>query len=266
MLGTVINVAAILAGAGLGVLAGGRLPERVRQTVLHCLGLFIVVLGVNAAFEAFSGPLPDSLGRGAVLVVLGALLVGGIAGEMLDLDGRLNRLGERLQARVVRDPAPALTAGGQPCDPVDAELDLPDEASGQPVASRFAEGFVLASLVFCVGPLAILGPIADGLTGDFQLLAVKAVLDGFAALAFASALGVGVAFSALPVLLLQGSIALAAARLSGVVDDPMMAAMTAVGGLLVLGIGLRLLDLVHIRLANLVPALFIAPLVVALWP
>ncbi len=264
MRGTAINVVAIVVGSGLGVLAGGRLPERVRETVLHCLGLFTVVLGISAAFSAFSGALPDALGRAGVLVVLGSLLAGGILGEALDLDGRLLRLGERVKSAVVRTPEPAV---GRPVRrPVDWEepLGAPPVTEGQ--GARFAEGFVLASLVFCIGPLAILGAIQDGLTGDYQLLAVKAVLDGFASLAFASALGIGVAFSAIPVLLVQGGIALSAGLLDGVLDDAMIAAMDAVGGLLVLGIGLRLLDLKAIRLANLVPGLLIAPLVVGLWP
>jgi uncharacterized protein len=263
MRGTLINVLAILIGSGLGVLAGGRLPERVRETVLHCLGLFTAVLGISAAFSAFSGPLPDALGRAGVLVVLGSLLAGAILGEALDLDGRLNRLGERVQRAVGRTPetVPARPVGR----PVDWEESLSEPVpAGQ--TSRFAEGFVLASLVFCIGPLAILGSIQDGLTGDYQLLAVKSVLDGFASLAFASALGIGVAASALPVLLVQGGIALSAGLLDGVLDEAMIAAMDAVGGLLVLGIGLRLLDLRAIRLANLVPGLLLAPIVVGVWP
>jgi uncharacterized membrane protein YqgA involved in biofilm formation len=264
MRGTVINVVAIVVGSGLGVLAGSRLPEQVRETVLHCLGLFTVVLGISAAFSAFSGPLPDALGRAGVLVVLGSLLVGGIVGELLDLDGRLQRLGERVQAAVVRTPAPVL---GSPVGrPVDWEEPLAAPTVDGGGGSRFAEGFVLASLVYCVGPLTILGSIQDGLTGDYQLLAVKAVLDGFASLAFASALGIGVALSAVPVLLVQGTIALSAGLLDRVLDDAMIAAMDGVGGLLVLGIGLRLLELKAIRLANLLPGLLIAPLVVALWP
>jgi uncharacterized membrane protein YqgA involved in biofilm formation len=266
MVGTFINVVAIVVGAGVGVLVGVRLPERLRETVLHCLGLFTVVLGISAALSAFDGALPDALGRAAVLVVLGSLLAGGIIGELLDLDGTLLRLGERVQRALVRRPSPALA---QPLGhPVDQDLWAePLGPSGPPAGgSRFAEGFVLASLVFCIGPLTILGSLQDGLTGDYELLAVKSILDGFAALAFASALGVGVALSALPVLFVQGAISLSAGLLEGVLTEPMIAAMDAVGGVLVLGIGLRLLELKAIRLANLVPGLLIAPVVVALWP
>lgn len=241
MRGTALNVVTVLVGSGIGLAVGGRLPERVRETVLQCLGLFTVVLGIVNAQEAFAGPLPDTIGRPAVLVVLGALLVGAILGELLDLDGRLTRLGEALQRRVHRDGA-----------------------EGE--SSRFVEGFVIASLVFCVGPLTILGSIQDGLSGDYQLLAVKSLLDGFAALAFASGLGIGVAFSAVPVLVVQGAISLLAGQAEGVLTEAMISASSAAGGVLVLAIGLRLLELRSVRVANLLPALFIAPAIVAAWP
>ncbi|HKX25127.1 MAG TPA: DUF554 family protein, partial [Actinomycetota bacterium] len=125
------------------------------------------------------------------------------------------------------------------------------------------EGFVVASLVFCVGPLTIVGSIREGLTGDFQLLAVKAMLDGFAALAFASALGWGVGFSVLVILVYQGALTLGSSALAGVFSPAMIAAMSATGGVLILGIALRLLELRQVRVANLLPALVIAPVVVA---
>ncbi|TVR21723.1 MAG: DUF554 family protein, partial [Nitriliruptor sp.] len=130
----------------------------------------------------------------------------------------------------------------------------------------FVEGFVVTSLIVCVGPLAILGSLQDGLTDGFELLAVKSMLDGFAALAFASVLGIGVAFAALPLLLLQGSITLAAVALQSVLTPPMLAGLSATGGFLVMAIGVRLLDLRPIRVANLLPSLVLAPLVIGLWP
>lgn len=241
MRGTALNVVTVLLGSAIGLAVGGRLPERVRQTVLQCLGLFTVVLGIVNTQEAFAGPLPDAIGRPAVLVVLGAILVGAVLGELLDLDTRLTRLGEALQRRVHR--------GGDDGGP-----------------ARFVEGFVIASLVFCVGPLTILGAVQDGLTGDYQLLAVKSLLDGFAALAFASGLGIGVAFSAVPVLVVQGAIALLAGLAGGLLTDAMISAASAAGGVLVLGIGLRLLEITAVRVANLLPALVIAPAIVAVWP
>ncbi len=236
MRGTLLNVVTVLLGTALGVALGGRLPDRVRRTVLDALGLFTLVIGFANAADAFGETLSAEVGRAAVLVVLGSLLAGGVVGELLDIDAALQRLGERLKARVA------------------------------PTGGRFVEGFVVASLVFCVGPLTVLGSLQDGLTGDYELLAIKSLLDGFAALAFASALGIGVGFSALTVLVVQGGIALGASGLDGVLTDAMLAAMNAVGGVLILGIGLRLLELREVRVANLLPALVIAPLVLAVWP
>lgn len=244
MRGTLINVATVLAGTGLGLLLGGRLPDRLRRTVMDVLGLFTVVLGLVNAMDTFGDELAAAVGRGAVLIVLGSLLVGAVVGELLDLEGALERVGDRLRRAVRRRGAEG-----------------PDEGGG-----RFVEGFVVASLVFCVGPLTVLGSLQDGLTGDFELLAIKSLLDGFASLAFASALGIGVGFSAVSVLLVQGGIALGAGALEGVITDPMIAAMNAAGGVLVLAIGLRLLEIRQVRVANLLPALLLAPLAVAVWP
>ncbi|MGH2653183.1 MAG: DUF554 domain-containing protein [Actinomycetota bacterium] len=232
MTGTLINAAAVLAGTAAGTLLGGRLPERIRETVMHGLGLFTLVLGVSQGLEAFRPPLSD-VTRGAVLIILGSVLVGGVLGELLRIERGLDRAGEALKARFGRGQA------------------------------RFTEGFVVASLVFCVGPLTILGSIQDGLTGDYQLLAIKSLLDGFAALAFASALGWGVGFSVITILVYQGALSLSATALAGVFSDAMIAAMSAVGGILIIGIGLRLLSLREVRVANLLPALVLAPVAVA---
>lgn len=236
MRGTLLNVATVLAGSAVGVLLGGRLPERMRRTVMDALGLFTLVIGFANAADTFGDTLTEAVGQAAVLIVLGALLVGGVLGELLDLDAALQRVGERLKERVA------------------------------PSGGSFVEGFVVASLVFCVGPLTVLGALQDGLTGDYQLLAIKSLLDGFAALAFASALGIGVGFSALTVLVVQGGIALGASALDGVLTDAMLDAMNAVGGVLILGIALRLLEVREIRVANLLPAIVVAPLAVGLWP
>ncbi|HEV3475318.1 MAG TPA: DUF554 domain-containing protein [Actinomycetota bacterium] len=232
MTGTLINVGTVVAGTAAGTLIGSRLAERVRETVLHSLGLVTLVVGMAQALTAFRPPL-TRLTRGAVLIVLGSVLVGGILGEAVDIDRGLERLGAALKRRFGRGEA------------------------------RFTEGFVVASLVFCVGPLAILGSIQDGLNGDYQLLAVKSMLDGFTSLAFASALGWGVGFSALVILVYQGTLTLSASAVAGAFSPAMIAAMSAVGGVLILGIGLRLLDLRHVRVANLLPALVLAPASVA---
>lgn len=258
MTGTLLNAAAIVLGAAVGVGLGARLPARVRGAVTDVLGLFVVVLGIGGALETFAPELEATFGRAAVLVILSSLLLGGIVGELIDLERRLDVLGHWLRARTVgRADAP----GGEPVPSTTATS--PAEADAK---ERFVEGFVVTSLVVCVGPLAVLGAIQDGLTGDYQLLAVKSLLDGFAALAFASALGIGVGFAALPLLFLQGGIALGARTLESVVTEPMLAAITALGGFLVIGIGLRLLELRRVRVANLLPGLVFAPLAVALWP
>jgi len=250
MTGTLVNVAAVVAGGVVGTLLGGRVPDRVRTTLTDVLGVFVVVLGVGDALTTFGDELASTLGRAAVLVVLGSLLVGGVLGELLAIEDRLERLGAWLRARATRD-------GG-------ASGSGPDD--GSEARGRFIEGFVVTSLVITVGPLAVLGALQDGLTGDWTLLAVKSLLDGPVALAFASVFGVGVAFAALPMLVWQGGLTLAAVAAGAFVTGPMVAAIGAVGGFLVIGIGLRLLDLRAVRVANLLPALVLAPLIVALWP
>jgi uncharacterized membrane protein YqgA involved in biofilm formation len=231
--GTLINVVTVLAGTILGSLFRGRLPERIRETVIHALGLVTIEVGVDGALAAFRPPLSTAT-RASVVIVLGSVLVGGVIGELVGIEGALNALGEAFKRWFGRGEA------------------------------RFTEGFVVASLVFCVGPLTILGAIRDGLTGDYQLLAIKSVLDGFAALAFASALGWGVGFSVVTILVYQGGIALGASALRDVFTPTTIAALTAAGGVLILGIGFRLLDLAKVRVANLLPALLLAPVTLAI--
>jgi uncharacterized membrane protein YqgA involved in biofilm formation len=235
--GTLVNAATVLVGTAIGTLLGDRLPERIRETVMHGLGLFVVALGVVESMRAFTGPLA-TFSRGSAVIVLGSVLVGGVIGELLRIEDHLQHLGERLRRRF---------ASG---------------AEGEQ-GSRFIEGFVIASLVFCVGPLTVLGSIQDGLRGDSQLLIIKSVLDGFAALAFSAALGWGVGFSVITILVYQGALSLAAGSVAGGFSAAMIASMTAAGGLLVLAIGLRLLDLKTIRVGNLLPALVLAPATVA---
>jgi uncharacterized membrane protein YqgA involved in biofilm formation len=248
MTGTFLNVGTIVAGAALGVALGGRIPDRTRATITDVLGIFVLVLGVSDALTAFGPTLADELGRAAVLVVIG---------EWIDIERALERLGAWLKDSTTRSASSTtLEQGPSPSAPV-----LPGTAR-----ARFVEGFVVTSLIVCVGPLAVLGALQDGLSGDYQLLAVKSLLDGAVAVAFASVLGVGVAFAALPLLLWQGGLTLAAGQIGAAITPPMIAALTAVGGVLVMGIGLRLLEVRAVRVANLLPSLIIAPLVVALWP
>jgi len=226
--GTILNVLAILLGGTLGSLLGDRLPPRLRETVVQGMGLVVLVVGMDMA-----------LGTENVLVVLGSIVAGGILGEWWQLEGRLESLARWVEARAARIP---LLARGD-----------------------FTRGLVSASLLFCIGPMTILGSMEDGLRGDYSLLAIKSVLDGFTALAFAAALGMGVTFSALAVLLVQGSLTLGASVLEGALTEPMIAELTATGGVLMLGLGLLMLEIRRIRVANLLPALVLAPVLVALW-
>jgi uncharacterized membrane protein YqgA involved in biofilm formation len=219
MVGTIINIATVSAGSVLGVVLGNRFPQRIQEIVFDALGLLTLFIGFQMAFKTEN-----------VLIVLGALLAGGITGELLRIEDRLNRIGEFLQRTFSMEKQ-----------------------------KKFVEGFVTASLLFCVGPMAILGSIRDGLTGDYTLLAIKSMLDGFASLGFASALGWGVLFSTLTILAFQGSITLSAAWIQKLLTASMVNEMTAAGGLIIVGIGIRLLKIRDIRVGNFLPALVIAP-------
>lgn len=236
MTGTIINVIAILAGGGLGMLFGSRIREHLKQTVVAGMGLFVAAMGIQMFLET-SNP----------LIVLGALLIGILLGEWWKLEDRLQHLGEALEQRFGAQPPGEDVAHG-----------IQQEQS-----SRFVRGFLVASLLYCTGPMAILGSINDGLRGDYNLLAVKSVLDGFASLAFASTLGLGVLFSSVMVFLYQGGISLLAAQLNAILSDAMIAEMTATGGVILFGLALSsLLEIKRIRVGNFLPALAIAPLIV----
>jgi uncharacterized membrane protein YqgA involved in biofilm formation len=235
MTGTLLNIAAVLLGGVLGLLFGSRLPERLRQTVIAGLGLFTAALGLQMFLKTENA-----------IIVLGSLLAGGLLGEWWKIEDGLRGLGGWLEKRFL----PRRAGEGQP------DLAVTHH-------SRFIQGFLTASLVFCVGPMTILGSVQDGLTGDYSLLAIKSVLDGFAALAFASTLGVGVLFSTLVILFYQGGITLLAAQVQSIVTASMMNEMTAVGGIMLIGIAVSsLLEIKPIRVGNFLPALAIAPLVV----
>ena len=232
MTGTIINVITVLVGGGLGMFLGHRLPDRMRETLLHGLGLMTLSLGVHLTLKTEN-----------ILIVMFSVLGGAMLGEWWHIEDKLHALGERL--RLLVEERQSLS-------------DSPAEAG-----TSFVTGFVTASLVFCVGPMTILGSIQDGLTGDYSLLAMKSLLDGFAALAFASSLGIGVLFSSVTVLVYQGAITLLAGVAQSLLTEAMTAEMTATGGVLIMGIGLSLLELKKIRVGNFLPALAIAPVIVA---
>ncbi len=231
MTGTLINIATVLAGSTAGTLLGARLPDRIRETVMHGIGLMTVFIGLAMALKT-QHP----------LVLLGSIVLGGIVGELLGIDDGLKTLGDWFEGRL------SGLFGGK---------------SAQ--AGNFSKGFVTASLIFCVGPMTILGSIQDGLTGDYSLLAIKAMLDGFTSLALSATFGIGVGFAAVTILVYQGALTLGAAWARALLTDPMVTEMSAAGGLIILGIGLVILELRPIRVANLLPALVFAPVLVALF-
>jgi len=229
MTGTVINVITVVIGSILGLLFGAKLPERLRETVLSAIGLFTMVLGIQMFLETNNA-----------LIVMAALLLGAMLGEWLRIEDNLEKLGSYLRMRF----APSL---------INQDL------------SSFVEGFLAASILFCVGPMTILGSIQDGLTGNYSLLATKAVMDGFSALAFASTMGVGVAFSALVILIFQGGLSLLAFQIQSVVTAAMISEMSAAGGVILVGIAIsNILNIRKVRSGNFLPALILAPLIVAL--
>ncbi len=256
MTGTIINIIAILVGGTLGMLFGARLPERIRQTVIAGLGLFTAVIGFQMTLKTQQA-----------LVVLGALLLGGALGEWLRIEDRLSQLGEWLEQRFTAPTTPRLVleADAYTGHTPDKITGIQEPPQPDKNGSRFVRGFLTASLVYTIGPMAILGAIQDGLTGDFSLLAIKSVMDGFASLAFASSLGVGVLFSSLVILAYQGGISLLAAQAQAWITTAMMNEMTATGGVLLIGIAISsLLEIKPIRVGNFLPALAIAPLIVAI--
>ena len=239
-LGTAVNVATVLGGATIGVLLGNRLPIRTRDVVTDALGLVTLLIAGTSAMAVLDDDLSDRVGDSSpMLIVLGSLLVGGIVGSLLRLESRVEAFGGWLQSRLAGD-------------------------TGSAERHRFIEGFVVSSLVFCTGPLTILGSLNDGLGNGAEQLVLKAALDGFAAIAFAASFGWGVAASAITVLVVQGSLTLLGLALGDVLPDAQLAAVTATGGLLLVGVALRLLRVREIPVADLLPALLVAPLLVEL--
>lgn len=238
--GTAVNVATVLVGAVLGKLLGNRLPERTRDLVTDGLGLVTLLIAGTSAMAVLDSDLAARVGDSApMLIVLGSVLVGGIIGSLLRLEQRVEALGAVLQRRL---------AGST------------DSAERR----RFVEGFVVSSLIFCTGPLTILGSLNDGLGNGTEQLYLKATLDGFAAIAFAASFGWGVAASAITVVVVQGSLTLLGVVLGDVLPDAQLAAITATGGLLLVGVALRLLRIREIAVADLLPALLVAPALVSL--
>jgi uncharacterized membrane protein YqgA involved in biofilm formation len=231
MIGNLINLVTILVGGLLGTIFGSRLSSELRQTVISGIGLFVTAFGISMFLKSEQ-----------ILLPLGGILIGAVLGEWWQIEEKILEMGKWVEKKILSRNNPSSTVEER---------------------ERFIKGFVMASLIFCVGPMAILGGIQDGLTGDYRTLALKGVLDGFAALAFASTLGIGVMLSAIPVFIYQGIIALLAMQLQNLMSPLMMNEMTAVGGVIIMGIGLgSLLELKKIRIGSFLPALFITPFLV----
>lgn len=239
--GTLINTVLVIAGSGLGVLVGDRIPERMRTTLLQVIGLVTVALGVSDAIDTRNMVFP------LVGMALGALL-----GEALRIEDRLEAFGAFLQKRFDRGATAVQIVG--------------DSSGIEPTNERnFVKGFVTASALYCIGPLTVLGAIEDASGDTPQLYIIKGLLDGFVSIMFAATYGIGVAFSALSVLVVQGGLTLGGTGLDALLDDRMRTELFAAGGLAVIGIGLNLLQVTRIRLANLLPGLVLTPILVAVF-
>lgn len=229
MIGTLINFGTILVGGLIGLLLGSKLADRVKRTVVVGLGLFTLVYGISLFIKTSNS-----------LIVLGSVLIGILLGEWWRIEEGLEKLAVWLEKKFNKG----------------------NQTDGK---EKFIKGFLTATLVFCIGPMAILGSIEDGLTGNFNTLAIKAILDGFAAMAFASSLGVGVLFSSVMVFLYQGTISLLAAQVQTVITTTMLTELTATGGVILVAIAISsLLELKKIRTASFLPALLTAPIIVTI--
>lgn len=239
-LGTITNIVLIVLGASIGVLLGNRMPEKTSAVVTDALGLTTLVIGgLNLASLADSKFVAAVTAPGTLLTVLGALILGGVAGSLLKIEARLETFGGWLQAKF-------------------------SKAGGSQARARFIHGFLDASLIFCIGPMAILGAFRDGMGQGFDQLALKSFMDGFLAIAFAASLGWGVAASAIPVGAWQGFLTVVAFFLGSVLPGSAIAAITATGGVLMLGIGLRITKIKDIAVGDLLPALIFAPVLTVL--
>ena len=238
-MGTLINVLTIVLGSAIGVLLGNRLSVKMSRTLTDAMGLVVLVIGALNLGSLSDGDFVAAVtGSGTLLVVLGSLLIGGVIGSLLKIESRLEQFGAWLQKKTSRG-------------------DLGE-------TEKFISGFVNASLLFTIGPMAVLGALQDGLGQGFDVLALKSTLDGFTSVAFASTFGWGVAFSAIPVGIWQGILTLSSIAAGSVLGPAIIASITATGGILLLGTGLRVLQVKMVNVADLLPSLVVAPLLTLL--
>ena len=219
MIGTLINCLAIILGSAVGLLLRRGMKESISKTVMQGVGLSVILIGVTGAIET-----------GNTLLVILSMVIGGVVGSLIDIDGKMNRLGAWAQKKLTR---------------------------GDDENNTFAKGFVTASLVYCVGAMAVVGALDSGIRGDHTTLIAKAALDGITAIVFASSLGIGVMLSAVPVLVYQGAIAMLGTAIAPLLSEVVVTEMSAVGGLLIMAIGVNMLLEKDIKVANLLPAILI---------
>ncbi len=227
-LGTIVNVGAILLGGSVGWIAKKGLPERYKSTIMQAIGLSVLVVGLSGSLQGvFQYVGKARLDRVYLTGLILCLVIGSVIGEVLNIEKRLNLLGEWFKYKF---------------------------SKGE---STFAEGFVTASLIYCVGAMAIVGSLEDGMTGNTQILFAKAVLDGVSAIVFTATLGIGVVFSVIPVLLFQGTITLLAQFIQPWISEDVISQMSIVGGVLIMGIGFNILEIKKIKIGNMLPAIFL---------
>lgn len=243
--GTIVNVATVAVGSTIGLALSTRIPERFQRMILDCLGLVTITLGIDAAVMVMAGAVKDygggipTYGARLAMVTVGSLIIGAILGTSLRIHDRIDGMGRWIHRRF---------GGGEPAG----------EAS-----ARFAEGFLSASVIFCVGPLTLLGCLNNGAGADPSLLYIKSFLDGFCSMALAASLGLGVLFSIVTVLVLQGGLSLAAYFAAGVIPDVSLQLMNTVGGVVLLATALMILEIKKIPVADMVPGIFLPP--IAVW-
>lgn len=224
MRGTIVNVASILLGCSIGFILKSKFPEKIGKIVIQGLGLASLLIGMQMALKINN-----------ILLLIFSLVIGGIIGEMMGIEEGLERFGEKVKLKIKNNTA----------------------------SERFVEGFVTASLLYCVGSMAIMGALKEGLSGNPDILYAKSLMDGVTSIAFTAAMGIGVIFSAIPVFLYQGGITLLAKLIKDFLSPEIINEMTAVGGILILGIGFGLLEIKKIKIGNLLPAILVAAFLAA---
>ena len=229
MKGTLVNAAAIILGSGVGLALKRGIPEKYQNTLIHGMSLAVGIIGLQMALKTQN-----------VLIVILGIAVGAIIGEALNIDDGLNKIGAWLSDKL--------------------------SSQGETGQSNIGRGFVTATLVYCIGAMAVVGSIQDGLTGDTSILYAKSLLDGIISIVFTSSMGIGVAFSSVSVLLYQGVITVLAGFFSAVLSERVITELTATGGILIVGVSILMLEIKNIKLANLLPAIPAAAVIAYFWP